>query len=108
MVSVCWAVRGSKHVVIAVLNHSTQRQFTRKRNFHKVVHPHGLLLGFWLIGWIMLALVASIALGLLGYIAFWAIVLISAAISSVATKRQIRRFASSGIRPLWKSTAAAL
>ena len=63
--SVCWAVRGRKQVVIAVLNHSTQRQFTRKRNFYKIVHPRGQLLGFWLAGWVLLALVASIALGFL-------------------------------------------
>jgi len=70
IVSVCWAVRGSKQVVIAVLNHSTQRLFTRKRDLYKIVHPHGLLLGFWLVGWLLITLVASIALGFLGYIAF--------------------------------------
>jgi hypothetical protein len=101
-------VRGSKRIAFAVLNHSSQRQFIRKRNLSKIVHPHGLLLGFWLVGWVLIALVASLALGFLGYIAFWVIVLISAAISRAVTNRQLRRFTTTGIRPLWKNSAAAL
>jgi hypothetical protein len=107
IVSICGAVRGSKQVVIAVLNHSTKRQFTRKRNFYKIVHPHGVLLGFWLVFWILLALVASLALSFVGYFVFWLIVIISAAISWAATNRQLRGFTSSGINPLWKSGAEA-
>jgi hypothetical protein len=108
MVSVCWAVRDSKQVIIAVLNHSTQRLFTRKQAFNKVLYRYGQLLGFWLVGWVLIALVASLALSFVGYFVFWVIVLISAFILNRAANRQFHRFTSTGIGPLWTSTAAAI
>ena len=107
IVSICRAVRGSKQVVFAVLNHSTNRQFIRKRNFYKILHRHGVLLGCWIVFWTLLAMVAALALSFVGYVVFCLILIISAAMSWAATNRQVRGFTSSGIKPLWKSGAEA-
>ena len=106
---VVWAVRGRKQPVITVLNLSTRRTFTSKRNLalHKVVHPHGLIFGCWLIGVILLAMVASIATGgPLALAGFLAVIVISAFISSRATNRQFRRFLDSGIEPVRANAGA--
>jgi hypothetical protein len=39
VVSVCWAVRRRRHAVISVLNHSTRRQFVRRRNLDRILVP---------------------------------------------------------------------
>jgi hypothetical protein len=108
IVSVCSATRGRKGVVFAVLNHSSRRQSTPHRNLHKILYPHGQVLGFWLAGWMLLAIPVSLVLSFAGFFVFIAIVLISAFISSRATKRQIKGFENSGIGPLWASTAAVV
>lgn len=56
----------------------------------------------------LLAIPVSLVLSFAGFFVFIAIVLISAFISSRATKRQIRRFENSGIGPLWASAAAVV
>ena len=56
----------------------------------------------------LLAIPVSLVLSFAGFFVFIAIVLISAFISSRATKRQIKGFENSGIGPLWASTAAVV
>jgi hypothetical protein len=92
IVSVCWAVRGSKSILFAVLNHSTRRPFLGPRwgCIDRLAVPRVGLATFW-------AIVAAITLiGLIPVLA-WAVTL----------RLQMRRFISKGIGPLWTSTATA-
>jgi hypothetical protein len=105
--SLCVATRGRKNVTIAALNHSTRRQFTRPQDLYKIVHPRGVLLGFWISFAVLLAGLVAFALGFAFFFVFLGIFLISGIISGVTSRRQVRRFTSSGIDPLWTITAAA-
>jgi hypothetical protein len=91
IVTVCWAVRGRKKILFAVLNHSTRCQFAGTR---------------W-------GCIDRIAVPRVGFATFWAIVsaitligLIPALAWAVTLRRQMRRFVKTGITPLWTSTEA--
>jgi hypothetical protein len=96
IVTVCWAVRGSKNILFAVLNHSTRRQFLGRR---------------W-------GCIDRIAVPRVGFATFWAIIsaitligLIPVMAWAVTLRLQMRRFVNTGITPLWTNTgpvAAAL
>jgi hypothetical protein len=92
VVTVCWAVRGSKQILFAVLNHSTGRQSAGPRwgCIDRIAVPRVGLATFW-------AIVSAITLiGLIPALA-WAVTL----------RLQMRRFVNTGIKPLWASTGAA-
>jgi len=91
IVSGCWAVKGKKSILFAVLNHSTRRQFTKR--WHCI---------------------DKIAVPRIGFATFWAIVsamtiigIIPALAWAVTLRMQLRRFINHGINPLWTSTGAA-
>jgi hypothetical protein len=90
IVSVCWAVKGRKSVLFAVLNHSTRRQFTKRWHcIDRVAIPRTGLATFW-------AIVSAFTLiGIIPVVA-WAVTL----------RLQLRRFINNGIDPLWASTNA--
>ena len=90
IVSVCWAVKGRKSIVFAVLNHSTRRQFTKRwGSIDKIAVPRVGLATFW-------AIVSAITLiGIIPDLA-WAVTL----------RRQMKGFINAGIMPLWTSTGA--
>jgi hypothetical protein len=90
IVSVCWAVKGRKNIIFAVLNHSTRRQFTRRwGSIDKIAVPRVGLATFW-------AIVSAITLiGIIPDLA-WAVTL----------RRQMKGFINKGITPLWTSTGA--
>jgi hypothetical protein len=100
IVSVCWGVRGSKQVVVAVLNHSTRRHFTRRANLDKVLIPRVPLFTLWTLAAIIFSVIGSIVLG-------FVIGLLPVVIFAATNRRQRRRFVNSGIGGLWTSTAAA-
>jgi hypothetical protein len=89
VVSVCTAVRGRKQVIVAVLNHSTRRQSTRRDALTRITLSRRV---FWNI-WLPLSVI------MLG------IGLIPSLIYAVTYRLQLRRFEKRGIRPLWTSTA---
>jgi hypothetical protein len=91
IVTVCWAVRGKKNILFAVLNHSTRRQFVGSR---------------W-------GCIDKIAVPRIGFATFWAIIsaitligLIPVMAWAVTLRLQIRRFVNTGITPLWTSAGA--
>jgi hypothetical protein len=106
IVSLCTATRGGKNAIIAVLNHSTRRSFTGTRQLYKVVHPHERLVGLWA-GFSLLLSFVFLFIGLGDWLILAAIFFGSLIMSQLAGRRQVRRFARSGISPLWTSTAAA-
>jgi hypothetical protein len=106
IVSLCTATRGRKSVIIAVLNHSTRRSFTGARELYKVVHPHQRLIGLWA-GFSLLLSFVFLFIGLGDWLILAAIFFSSIITSILAGRRQVRRFARSGVSPLWTSTAAA-
>jgi hypothetical protein len=105
--SLCTAKRGKKSVNIAVLNHSTRRQFTKNRELWRLVNPHGTLLGCWLVISLLLAGLVSLVYEFSGFFVFDAILIGSVAASAVVTNRQFRRFRDSGMKALWDRTDAA-
>jgi hypothetical protein len=106
IVSLCTATRGRKNVIIAALNHSTRRSFTGTKELYKVVHPHELLVGLWA-GFSLLLSFVFLFIGLGDWLILFAIFFSSIIMSILAGRRQVRRFARSGVSPLWTSTAAA-
>jgi hypothetical protein len=104
--SLCTAKRGKKSVNIAVLNHSTRRQFTKNRELWRLVNPHGTLLGCWLVISLLLAGLVSLVYEFSGFFVFDAILIGSVAASAVVTNRQFRRFRDSGMKALWDRTDA--
>jgi hypothetical protein len=100
VVSICWAVRGRKRTIISVLNHSTRRQFVRRRNLDKVLVPRVPLFTTWLL--------VSLVFSVIGLIPFGMVVtLFPVCIYSAMYRRQGRRFERSGITSLWTNTAMA-
>ena len=91
IVSVCWAVRGNKSLIFAVLNHSTRRHWVKRWHcLDKVAVPRVGFATFW-------AIVSCITL----------IGIIPALVWAVGLRRQLRRFINKGIGPVWTSTGAA-
>jgi hypothetical protein len=91
IVSGCWAVKGKKSILFAVLNHSTRRQFTKRWHcIDRIAVPRIGLATLWVI-----------------VSAFTIIGIIPALAWAVALRMQLRRFINHGIDPLWASTGAA-
>jgi hypothetical protein len=91
IVSVAWAVKGSKNILFAVLNHSTRCEFTKRWGcIDRVAIPRVGLATFW-------GIVSAITLiGIIPIVAW-----------GVAVRLQLRHFVNKGLRPLWASTGAA-
>lgn len=90
IVSVCWAVRGRKNILFAVLNHSTHCEFTKRWGcIDRVAIPRVGLATFW-------GIVSAITvIGIIPIVAW-----------GVTLRLQLRRFVAKGLRPLWTSTGA--
>jgi hypothetical protein len=84
----------------------TRLQFVKNRELWKVAHPRTGLIGCWLTGALLLAMLISLAIDFSGFFVFCTIWLASIFIWAGATNLQFRRFKNSGLDPLWASTAA--
>ena len=100
IVTVCWAVKGRKQAVAAVLNHSTRLQFTGRTDLDRILVQRRGLFTLWTIGSILLMVIGSIVFGFL-------LALLPVLFFAWANRRQRRRFASSGMTQLWASTSGA-
>lgn len=89
--TVCWAVKGRKQILFAVLNHSTRRRFIKRWHcIDKVAVPRVGFATFW-------AIISAVTI----------IGLIPALAWGVTLRLQLRRFEQEGILPLVNSTGAA-
>jgi hypothetical protein len=91
IVTVCWAVKGRKSILFAVLNHSTRREFTQTWHcIDRVAIPR-----VWLATTEMIVSVITL-IGIIPAFA-WA----------GAVNLQLRHYKKKGTAPLWTSTAPA-